>query len=547
MKELSRFGPFALEGQLGESPGGTVYRAIHVAQSRMVAVKLFDAPLVSKNTAAKQALVREMDVLTKLKHWNIVGCHGGILEEMQGCVVYEFVEGETLRELLERRDRLAWETVVDYAYQIAAGLECAHGQSVVHQDLHPDKILIAEDGTVKIADLRIDRARNPWCVSSSRITIERAPYRAPEQLFGDQELTHKTDLYALGCIMFEMLVGQPPFVGDSIDEVARQHKEETAPRVDEIIFECPAWLATLIAQLLEKDPANRPAGANAVTYALSETSRQAAAIASVAATARSTYGTLQSQREQEVARELLREAQHPARESKAFSDGPPFYERAWFLALCLLLLIGGIGTWLAWPPSEASLLRKAVAIIDSKEGIERENARPYLDKLLRMYPHGELADDAAEHLKLLDMDSANRKFEFNVKYGREPKSEAERLFKEAWDFEQFGDRLAALEKYRSMVNVLADGDEDPTRLAFVNLARRNIAEIEAQGSDDDRIEFIESRLQDADQLSSQGKELDAKKVWRGIVELYGNKPEFQTLVERAENRLHPTAEVNADS
>jgi len=547
VKKTSRFGPFALEGRLGEAPGGTVYRAIHVAQSRMVAVKLFDAPLAVKNTAAKHALVREMDKLTKLKHWNIVGCYGGILEEMQGCIAYEFVEGETLKALLERRDRLAWETVVDYAYQITAGLECAHEQSVVHQDLHPDKILIAEDGTVKISDFRVDRLRNPWCASSTRVTVERAAYRAPEQLAGARELTHKADLYSLGCIMFEMLVGRPPFIGDSVEAIARQHREGEASRVDGIIFDCPVWLSTIIGQLLEKDPAKRPYGAGAVSLALCETTRQVANGTSTIAHAAGGFSALQSRVEKDAARELLKQAQRPVRKSRKSGGQPPFYERAWFLTLCLFLLIGGIGTWLLWPPSEAGLLRRAVAVIEAKEGVEQEHARRYLDKLLRMYPSGKLAETAKEHLRALDMESARRKFEFNVKYGREPKSEAERLYKEAWDFEQFGDRIAALEKYRGMVAVLVDGDEDATRLAFVNLARRKLAEIEAAGSDNDRIQFIESRLQDAESLSSRGKELDAKKIWRGIIELYGNKPEFQALVDRAEGRLHPSAEVNADS
>lgn len=541
MKEISRFGPFALEGQLGADPRGAVFRALHVAQRRMVAVKLFDAPLVAKSNAAKQALVKEMDTLTRLKHWNIVGCHGGILEEMQGCIAYEFVEGETLKELLARRDRLAWETVVEFAYQIAAGLECAHEQRVVHQDLHPDKILIAEDGTVKIADFRVDRLRNPWCASSTRLTVERAAYRAPEQLAGEQKLTHKTDLYALGCIMFEMLVGQPPFTGDSVEAIARQHRETESPRVDGIIFECPVWLSAIIGQLLEKDPAKRPYGAGAVTLALCETTRQVANGTSTIAHAAGGFSTLQSRVEKAAARELLEQAQRQGRQPKKSGEQPPFYERAWFLALCLFLLIGGIGAWLLWPASEAGLLRRAVAIIETKEGIERENARPHLDKLLRMYPNGELAETAEEHLRVLDMQSAQRKFDFNVKHGREPKSEAERLYKEAWDFEQFGDRIAALEKYRGMVAVLVDGDEDATRLAYVNLARRKLAEIEAAGSDHDRLQFIESRLQDADKLSTQGKQLDAQKIWRGVIELYGNKPEFQTLVDRAEIRLHPAA------
>lgn len=547
MKEMSRFGPFALEGKLGEDPSGSVYRAIHLKQSRMVAVKVFDAPLAAKNSAAKQALVQEMDRLKALRHWNIVGCYGGLLEEMQGCIASEFVEGESLKELLARRDRLAWESVVDYAYQITAGLECAHEQQVIHQDLHPDKILIAEDGTVKIADFRVDRSRNPWCGTSTRLTIERVAYRAPEQLAGEQELTHKTDLYALGCIMFEMLVGKPPFVGETVEEIARQHREDESPRVDGIIFECPVWLSTIVTQLLEKDPAKRPYGAGAVSLALSETTRQVAAGTTTVAHAAGGFSALQSYGEKDAARELLEHAQRPARKEKDTEEGPPFYEQAWFLTLCLLVLVGVPGLWLLWPPSEAGLMNRAVAIIESKEGVQREDARAHLEKLLRMYPDGEFAAQAEEHIRQLDMASAKRKFEFNVKFGREPKSEAELLYKEAWDFEQFGDRIAALDKYRSMVAVLVDGNEDATRTAFVNLARQNIAEIEAKGSDDDRIDFIEGRLQDADQLSLNGKELDAKKIWRGIIELYGNKPEFQSLVERAEVRLHPPVEVSADS
>ncbi|MBP90499.1 MAG: hypothetical protein CMJ64_27960 [Planctomycetaceae bacterium] len=146
--EKSRFGPFALEGRLDEQGESSVYRAIHLGQKRMVAVKMFSAPLAKSNPVAKQALVSEIETLKKLTHWNVVRCYGGILEEMEGCLAYELVEGESLAELLERRSRLAWETVVDYAYQITSGLECAHEQGVAHHDLQPEKILIAEDGTV---------------------------------------------------------------------------------------------------------------------------------------------------------------------------------------------------------------------------------------------------------------------------------------------------------------------------------------------------------------------------------------------------------------
>lgn len=536
----SRFGPFALEGPIGSEEGSSVYRAIHLGQKRMVAVKMFSAPLAGNNPAAKQALAAEISKLKELKHWNIVRCFGGILEQMEGCLASEIVEGESLAELLERRGRLAWESVVDYSYQIASGLECAHEQGVVHQDMQPDKIIIAEDGTVKIADFRVNRAQNPWCGSSARTTVERAVYRSPEQLAGDLELTHKSDLYALGCMMFEMLIGQPPFTGDTVEAIAEK-QQELAPRVDSIVFDVPLWLSSLIGELLDPDPAKRPYGAAAVLLALNETTKQVAAKTGVVEHAAGGFSPLSPQVERDEARTLLAAAQRGReRPDKEAVEGPPFYERAWFLALSLLLLIGGLGTWLAWPENEDRLFNKAVAILEAKEDLGREDARQHLERLLEKFPQGAHVEAAEEYLRELDVASAERKFSISVNLGREPKSEAERLYKEAWDFEQFGDRVTALEKYRGMADLLADEENpDRTQIAFVGLARRQISAIEEKGSDDDRLRFVEARLDHAGKLSASGKEIEAKKLWRGIIELYGDKAEFQTLVDRAEQCLHP--------
>ena len=538
--EKSRFGPFALEGRLDEHGESSVYRAIHLGQKRMVAVKMFSAPLASNNPAAKQALVAEIETLKKLKHWNVVRCFGGILEEMEGCLACELVQGESLAQLLQRRSRLSWETVVDYAYQITSGLECAHEQGVVHEDLQPDKILIAEDGTVKVWDFRVHRSQNPWCGSSIRATGDRVLYRAPEQLAGKPELPHKVDLYALGCIMYQMLVGDPPFTGESTEEIVRQHQEVIPPRVDSIIFDCPVWLSALVGELLEKEPGKRPYGASAVLLALNETTRQVAAKTTVVEHAAGGFSALTPQVHKEEARLLLEKAGRKSDDEEPTDERPPFYERAWFLALCLFLLFGGIGGWLLWPESESRLLNKAVAILEAKEGLQREHARPLLERLLEKFPNGEHAADAKGHLEELDIASAARKFAFNVKHGREPKSEAERLYRDAWDFEQFGDRMTALEKYRSMADLLADSEsDDQTRVAFVNLARRQVTIIEEEGSDDDRLRFVAARLDHADKLSASGKEMEAQKLWRGVIELYGNKPEFDTYVQRAEDSLRP--------
>lgn len=195
--------------------------------------------------------------------------------------------------------------------------------------------------------------------------------------------------------MYQMLVGSVPFNGDAAEEIARQHREDVPERIDSIIFECPVWLSALVGELLEKDPRKRPYGASAVLLALNETTRQVAAKTTVVEHAAGGFSPLTPQVHKDEARLLLASAGRRIDEPEEQAESvPPFYERAWFLALCLCFLIGGIGTWFLWPESETRLHAKAVAILETKEGVQRENARPLLKRLLKKFPNGEYAAEA---------------------------------------------------------------------------------------------------------------------------------------------------------
>ena len=530
----SRIGPFALEERLGNNESGSVYRAVHVEQHRSVALKVFSAPLVAKSPAAKALLVREIETLKRLQHPHIARCYGGILEGSQGCIAYELVQGESLTSLLGRRGRLAWETVAEFSQQISSALEHAHEQGVVHLDLSPDKILITEEQSVKITDFRLDRARNPSCTSSQKRTLARVKYQSPEQIRGDAEITHKSDLYALGCIMFEMLVGYGPFPAQSLDELAKHQLETPSPRIDSIVYDCPVWLDSLVGQLLEKDPAKRPHGAAAVSLALRETQNKVAAKTGVVEHAAGGFSALRSNVNKNEARELLRRARRE-QNRRPDEESAAFYEQAWFLALCLVLLVATVGTWVFWPVSEEKLYLRAKALMETNDEVRWREARDrYLEPLLAKFPKGQYADEAKAYIDQIDMATAEAKLKVNTRLGRPPSTEGERLFAEAWNYEQFGDRVTALEKYHSIADLLSDKGEDRP---YVNLARRQIAAIESDRSAYDQSAFLEKRLADAEKLAAKGEIIEAGKIWRSIVNLYGNKQELSHVVKQAQSRL----------
>lgn len=527
----SRLGPLAIESPLGSGgPPHRYWRAIHVQQRKSLAILRF--PLSFGTTPeAKQAFAQEWETLKKLRHSAIARCYGGGFEGNEAYLAYELIDGPSLSDEIEKRGRQAWQAVLDLADTISEALTYAHACGVVHGGLEPDRIRMAGLSPV-LVDFRFQRATSAFRTQRA-ITIEDYAYRGPELLDDPTAQSIKSDLYALGGILFYALTGRHPLVADTPEQMQQLVHHEVPPPVATEVLDCPAFLSNLVEQLLEKDPDQRPYSAEAVTVALREVRRKAAEGTSIVEHVSAGFSPLKFQADSKEARELLGKAEEDLR-PKA-EPKPPIWERAWFLAASLLLLAAMIG-WMVWPLGEDELRRRAEKLMDTDNRIKMVQAkRQYLFPLLRRFPDGAHADWAQEQIDQVEMAEAEHALSVKLRRGFKLKNESERRFAEAKEYEQFGDPSTAIDKYRSIVT-LFEGTED--HRVFVNLSRRQIAELEALGVRGGEAErLIRERLDEADDLRRKGQLFAAKEIWNSIIELYGDNDGLQPLVLRAEDRL----------
>jgi serine/threonine-protein kinase len=180
----------------------------------------------------------------------------------------ELIEGGTLGGLLHEQGKLPWRKAVEFGTQVCAALDYAHDRGVIHRDLKPGNLLLTRSGKVKLADFGLALVAAETRLTSTGKTMGSLHYMAPEQIQGKPPLSNRTDLYALGCVLFELLCGRTPFVGEAMAEILQQHIRQPPPKISSFVVDCPIELETLIAQLLEKKPEDRPQSAQAVAVRL---------------------------------------------------------------------------------------------------------------------------------------------------------------------------------------------------------------------------------------------------------------------------------------
>jgi len=521
-----RVGPFELERKLGVGGMGVVYLATYLKNGRRMAVKVL-APEMSSDQRLVRRFLREMAILSKLRHDNIVRYYGGGKDKTQHFYAMEFMDGGSMEQLLKKKGRFTWEETIDQARQIALALEYAHNHGIIHRDLKPANLFLGKDGRLKLGDFGIARDTQATALTAAGRTVGTYAYMAPEQISGKPPVSRKTDLYALGCVMFEMLTGKPPFTAPSAAEMLFAHLEQEPPRITSAALDCPVWLENLVLKLLEKNPDDRYYDALALQVALDEVGQKVAAEKSVAQQTVAAGGA--TVKEGDTLRQILAGKKKKKKKKKG-----PFYERAWFLASCLVV-VAGVVTWFSWPLNDAALFARAQKLMESKDHGEWATARDkYLEKLLQ-HPDGPYAARAREYIDQIDMDVADRQATTRMKINQDPRSEAERLYIDALRFEQFKDRITALQKYRSMAELLKDRDADRP---YLNLARKKMHEIEESGSQQgDVISLVNDNLKRADELDTKGQLLEAQNIWNGVVTLYGANRELQQQVNYARARL----------
>jgi tRNA A-37 threonylcarbamoyl transferase component Bud32 len=250
-------GRYLLERTLGQGGMAIVYLADDLKHGRKVAVKVFRPELAV--SLGVERFLREVEIASQLNHPHILPLHDS--GESEGLLYYvmPYVEGETLRQRLQRERQLPLDDALEIAREIADALSYAHSQGVVHRDVKPENILFSA-GHAVVADFGVARAISAAATAprtATGLAIGTPLYMSPEQASGATELDGRADLYALGCILFEMLAGEPPFTGPTPQAVLAQHVQEPPRSLRVLRPTVPPHVERAVATLLAKIPADR--------------------------------------------------------------------------------------------------------------------------------------------------------------------------------------------------------------------------------------------------------------------------------------------------
>jgi eukaryotic-like serine/threonine-protein kinase len=241
-------GRYRLEARIGAGGMSTVYRALDETLQRQVAIKLMNRE-VATDSDQLERFRREARAVAQLSHPHIVGVidAGDDLDPThpRPYIVFEYVEGETLKERIRRQGRLPIAEAVAYAIEIARALGAAHARHIVHRDVKPQNVLIDEEGSAKVTDFGIARTLDEEGLTADGRVLGTTDYVSPEQALG-QPVTGQSDLYSLGVVLYEMLTGEVPFKGDNQVAVAMKHVREEIPDVQVKRPEASAALAAVV-------------------------------------------------------------------------------------------------------------------------------------------------------------------------------------------------------------------------------------------------------------------------------------------------------------
>lgn len=453
-------GSFRIDAPLGSGAMGVVYRATHTKTGTAAAVKVITAEHAARGNAAGR-FEREAEILKTLRHPHIVRWLGVGRYRGTDYFAMELIQGRTLEEILEDRLRrqhepLSWREVVELGIQICEALHYAHERNIVHRDLKPSNIMVTSDGLVKLTDFGIAKLLDADAtkLTATGRTLGTAAYMAPEQIRGTPEISHKTDLYALGCLLYQMLTGQTPFQGTQLAVLMNCHLTQDPPRPSAKSADLPRDLDRLVVELMAKEPRDRPLDAEAVAERLrairekaergepirmvfggemvtQETGALGGLVAPPSASLEFTGagGTGSDPTATATPGKARRSGKRKKKGKGPAWVVPSLGTLGLIAALVALLVVVYLGLR---PPSAEQLYAKARPLIESEQPADWKDAkRRYIDELERRYPDhpykaevGQLLDNIA----LNDTRAQARRIERGI---AEPQTDPERLYRNA--------------------------------------------------------------------------------------------------------------------
>lgn len=247
---------YRIDVVVGAGGMATVYKAFDTTLERPVALKVMRREVTSEPDQLER-FRREARAAAKLNHAHIVTVIDAGEENGRPYIVFEFIEGETLKQRIKSRGKLPVTEAVAYAIEIGSALMAAHAAGLVHRDVKPQNVLLDPHGHAKVADFGIAREleANDGLTKTGRV-LGTTDYVSPEQAMGE-DVTGQSDIYSLGIVLFEMLTGEPPFKGENHVAVAMKHVKEQLPDVQRLRPEVSSALAAVIEKMTAKEPIDR--------------------------------------------------------------------------------------------------------------------------------------------------------------------------------------------------------------------------------------------------------------------------------------------------
>ncbi|MCA9063495.1 MAG: serine/threonine protein kinase [Planctomycetaceae bacterium] len=535
-----QIGPFVIDRQIGVGGMGIVYLATFTETGKKVALKVLP-PGIATDPKLLRRFEREIQILKKMDHPNIVKYYGGGTSGGQPWYAMEYIDGGSLRDVLKKKKVLNWEQTIQIGRQLCAALEHAHYAGIIHRDLKPANLFITRKGRLKLGDFGIARDTEATALTAAGKTVGTYAYMAPEQIHGSQPISGKTDLYATGCLLMEVLTGHTPFEGDNPVEMLMQHVDSDARLVNEMPnitgqpTECPAPLEKLIERLLEKNPEDRPYDALAVHTELTEMLQ---ALKNPPRTPHSSTTTGTTAAPGEIPPEQSKKK----KKKKKKREYVEFYERTWFLCLSLAGLIA-VGTWLMMPPGEGKVFALAEeAWKSSDESTQRTGREKYMLPYLDRFPEGahrQTVQQWADTIMASRLEAQTRRLDLS---NREPRSQYESLFAAALRCEDDSEKnpLEAIELFHSLqVRLETDAksqdatlknyaDDDTANSAaakdprfWLIVTQQHLDSLRTRiVQSESRNDLIRARMTVAEELESEGKSDEARAIQSHFREVF---------------------------
>jgi serine/threonine-protein kinase len=257
VRKVTQLGDFRLLKELGKGGMGTVYKARQVSRPRLVALKVLFGHLAAR-PAFVQRFQREARLLARLDHPHIMRCYEVGEDKSWHYLAVELLEGGSLGSWLKRQGRFSVGDAFHVVLACARGLQYAHGQSLVHRDIKPDNILLTPRGVVKVADLGLAKATDDDLSLTQTGTAAGTPlYMAPEQARNAKYVDGRCDIYALGCMLYALLTGQPPFQGKGVVALLQAKEKGLFPPARQLNPEVPERVDVILVKMLARNPEQR--------------------------------------------------------------------------------------------------------------------------------------------------------------------------------------------------------------------------------------------------------------------------------------------------